>query len=271
MIKLIALDMDGTLLNENKELMQPQIDAIHQAVKAGVIVVLCTGRPLVGVKPFVQQLGFDKEDEYIIVNNGCSTHSTKDWSLIDWEELSAEDVRYLAGFTENDDVQISLFDEEDYFVLAEKANDRVNLDASLVGMTPQPIDLDEATSGKHRFFEAMFVGEKDAIDAFENQHNPVLSKRYSTVRSQDYLLEILPNGASKASGLKKLADRLGILPEEIMAMGDANNDLEMIEFAGLGIAMGNANEQVKAIAQDITDTNENNGVAKAIEKYILNK
>ncbi|MDW8681386.1 Cof-type HAD-IIB family hydrolase [Streptococcus suis] len=271
MIKLIALDMDGTLLNENKELMQPQIDAIHQAVKAGVIVVLCTGRPLVGVKPFVQQLGFDKEDEYIIVNNGCSTHSTKDWSLIDWEELSAEDVRYLAGFTENDDVQISLFDEEDYFVLAEKANDRVNLDASLVGMTPQPIDLDEATSGKHRFFEAMFVGEKEHIDAFENQHNPVLSQGYSTVRSQDYLLEILPNGASKATGLKKLADRLGILPEEIMAMGDANNDLEMIEFAGLGIAMGNANEQVKAIAQDITDTNENNGVAKAIEKHILNK
>lgn len=69
-------------------------------------------------------------------------------------------------------------------------------------MTPQPIDLKEAKSGQHRFFEAMFVGEKVHIDAFENQHNPVLSKRYSTVRSQDYLLEILPNGASKASGLK---------------------------------------------------------------------
>ncbi|HFR3748964.1 TPA: Cof-type HAD-IIB family hydrolase [Streptococcus suis] len=271
MIKLIALDMDGTLLNENKELMQPQIDAIHQAVEAGVTVVLCTGRPLVGVKPFVEQLGFDTEEEYIIVNNGCSTHSTKDWSLIDWEELSISDIDYLSTFIENDDVQISLFDEEDYFVLAEKANARVNLDAGLVGMIPQPIDLSEAKSGKHRFFEAMFVGEKEHIDAFENQHNPVLSQGYSTVRSQDYLLEILPNGASKATGLKKLADRLGILPEEIMAMGDANNDLEMIEFAGLGIAMGNANEQVKAIAQDIADTNENNGVAKAIEKHILNK
>ncbi|HFI0264922.1 TPA: Cof-type HAD-IIB family hydrolase [Streptococcus suis] len=271
MIKLIALDMDGTLLNENKELMQPQIDAIHQAVEAGVTVVLCTGRPLVGVKPFVEQLGFDTEEEYIIVNNGCSTHSTKDWSLIDWEELSVADIDYLSTFIENDDVQISLFDEEDYFVLAEKANARVTLDAGLVGMIPQPIDLSEARSGKHRFFEAMFVGEKEHIDAFENQHNPVLSQGYSTVRSQDYLLEILPNGASKATGLKKLADRLGILPEEIMAMGDANNDLEMIEFAGLGIAMGNANEQVKAIAQDITDTNVNNGVAKAIEKHILNK
>ncbi len=271
MIKLIALDMDGTLLDEQKELKQAQIEAIHQAVEAGVKIVLCTGRPLVGVKPFVEQLGFDTEEEFIIVNNGCSTHSTKDWSLIDWEELSVADIDYLATFIENDDVQISLFDEEDYFVLAEKANARVDLDAGLVGMTPQPIDLEEARSGKHRFFEAMFVGEKEHIDTFEAAHNLVLSQQYSTVRSQDYLLEILPNGASKASGLKKLADRLGILPEEIMAMGDANNDLEMIEFAGLGIAMGNANEQVKAIAQDITDTNENNGVAKAIEKHILNK
>ncbi|WP_367986266.1 Cof-type HAD-IIB family hydrolase [Streptococcus sp. ZY1909104] len=271
MIKLIALDMDGTLLNEKKELTQPQIDTIHQAVAAGVTVVLCTGRPLVGVKPFVEQLGFDQEDEYIIVNNGCSTHLTKDWSLIDWEELTQTDLDYLDTFTNTDEVQLTLFDEDHFFVVAQKANETVVHDASLVGMTPISINLEEAKSGKHRFFEAMFVGEKEAIDAFENTHNPVLSQKYSTVRSQEYLLEILPNGASKASGLKKLADRLGILPEEIMAVGDANNDLEMIAFAGLGIAMGNANEQVKAIAQDITDSNENNGVAKAIEKYILNK
>jgi Cof subfamily protein (haloacid dehalogenase superfamily) len=192
-------------------------------------------------------------------------------ALVDWEELAISDVEYLSTFTTSDAVQISLFDEEEYFVLAEQANATVSLDAGLVGMKPLPIDLTEATSGKHRFFQAMFVGEKNAIDAFENQYNTLLSQRYSTVRSQDYLLEILPDGASKASGLKKLADRLSILPEEIMAIGDANNDLEMIAFAGLGIAMGNANEQVKAIAQDITDTNENNGVAKAIEKHILNK
>lgn len=271
MIKLLALDMDGTLLNEKKELQQAQIDAIHQAVAKGVTVVLCTGRPLVGVKPFVQQLGFDAEEEYIIVNNGCSTHSTKNWQLVDWEELSIEDVEYLATYLENDQVQLSLFDEEDYFVLAEQANATVVFDAELVGMTPDPIDLAEAQSGQHRFFEAMFVGEKEAIDAFEQAHNPVLGQKYSTVRSQEYLLEILPDGASKASGLKKLAERLQIKPEEIMAIGDANNDLEMLAFAGLGIAMGNANEQVKAIAQDITDTNENDGVAKAIEKHILNK
>ncbi|WP_155963855.1 Cof-type HAD-IIB family hydrolase [Streptococcus ruminantium] len=269
MIKLIALDMDGTLLNEKKELMQPQIEAIHKAVELGVTVVLCTGRPLIGVKPFIKQLDFDTKNEFIIVNNGCSTHSTRDWSLIDWDELTPDDLDHLSSFTNSDDVQLSLFDEAEYFVLAEKANKIVRMDAQIVGMSPSAIDLTEAKSGKYRFFQAMFVGEKEAIDQFEAAYNPLLSQKYSTVRSQDYLLEILPNGASKASGLQKLANRLGILPEEIMAVGDANNDLEMIEFAGLGIAMGNANDEVKAIAQDITDTNDNNGVAKAIKKHIL--
>ncbi|HFH9837766.1 TPA: Cof-type HAD-IIB family hydrolase [Streptococcus suis] len=269
MIKLLALDMDGTLLNNRKELMKPQIDAIHQAVEAGVKIVLCTGRPLAGVKSFIKQLGFDAEEEFVIVNNGCSTHSTKDWSLIDWAELAPSDITHLNQLADGKELQISLFDVEDYFVLAEKANEQVTLDASLVGMMPQPISLTEAVSGQHRFFEAMFVGKPEVVERFEQTHRVHLEESYSTVRSLPYLLEILPNGASKASGLKQLADRLGILPEEIMAIGDANNDLEMLEFAGLGIAMGNANEQVKAIAQDITDTNENNGVAKAIAKYIL--
>ena len=78
MIKLLALDMDGTLLNEEKELMQPQIDAIHKAVEAGVKIVLCTGRPLVGVKPFVEQLGFDTDEEFIIVNNGRNIITNND-------------------------------------------------------------------------------------------------------------------------------------------------------------------------------------------------
>ena len=81
MIKLIALDMDGTLLNSQKEIPQAHIQAIHQAVEHGVKLVLCTGRPLVGVKPYYEQLGLSGDNEYVIINNGCSTHQTKDWKL----------------------------------------------------------------------------------------------------------------------------------------------------------------------------------------------
>lgn len=78
MIKLIALDMDGTLLNSQKEIPKAHIQAIHQAVEHGVKLVLCTGRPLVGVKPYYEQLGLSGDNEYVIINNGCSTHQTKD-------------------------------------------------------------------------------------------------------------------------------------------------------------------------------------------------
>lgn len=271
MIQLIALDMDGTLLNDQKELAPRQIEAIHKAVDAGVKIVLCTGRPLIGVKPFIQQLGFDQEEEYIIVNNGCSTHSTKDWSLLDWEELKPEDIIYLASFLEGSSMQLSLFDQDHYYILEEKANEFARADANLVYTEPVTISLEEASSGKQPIFEAMFIGSKEDTDRFEARHNSLLSQTFSTVRSQDVLLEILPEGASKASGLKKLAEKLNIQPDHIMAMGDANNDLEMLEFAGLAVAMGNANEAVKAIADDVTTSNNHDGVAKAIEKYILNQ
>ena len=206
MIKLLALDMDGTLLNEVKEIPLAHIDAIHKAIDKGVKLVLCTGRPLFGVLPYYKKLSLDLQNEYVIVNNGCSTHQTSDWSLVDWRELSKSDIEYLNELAEKSEVQLTLFDEDHYFVLGGK---------------PNPI------------------------------------------------VEAMPLGTTKASALSRLAEILDIQTSEIMAMGDANNDIEMLEFAGLGIAMGNASDHVKSLADAVTASNEEDGVARAIEKYIL--
>ena len=269
MIKLIAVDMDGTLLNDQKELMQEEIEAIHQAVEAGVKIVLCTGRMLTGVKPYFEQLKLGAENEFVIVNNGCSTHQTSDWKLIDGYYIRPEEVAYLNQFQAEGDMQLVLFDEEHYYVVGEKANTYVEEDATVVFVKPTPISLEDATSGNYHFFQAMFVGSIDATDTFESQYRSELEKGFDPVRSQPTILEILPTGANKASALQHLAQSLGITPSEIMAIGDADNDLEMITFAGLGIAMGNANEKVKAIAQDSTASNTENGVSKAIYKHVL--
>lgn len=271
MIKLLALDMDGTLLNDQKQLTQAQIEAIHAAVESGVKLVLCTGRILKGTQPYFEQLGLNAENEYVIVNNGCSTHQTKDWKLIDWEELSVEDITYLAPFAQNSQMQFTLFDEEHYFVLDEEANEQVLEDTKLVFVEPTILSYEEATSGQRHLFQAMFVGSKEATDRFQTEHDEELSLRFNAVRSQPIIYEILPKHASKASALEKLARRLNILPSEIMAIGDANNDIEMLKFAGLSIAMGNASDHIKAITTDLTDDNNHDGVAKAIEKWILQK
>ena len=160
MIKLLALDMDGTLLNEAKEIPQAHIAAIHQAIEKGVKLVLCTGRPLFGVLPYYKKLGLDLQNEYVIVNNGCSTHQTSDWGLVDWQELSPADIEYLYDLAEKSDVQLTLFDESHYFVLGGKPNQVIENDAKLVFSDLTEISLEEATSGKFRMFQGMFLGTK---------------------------------------------------------------------------------------------------------------
>lgn len=269
MIKLLALDMDGTLLDDQKEIPQAHIETIHQAIEVGVKLVLCTGRPLVGVKPYYEKLGLSQENEYIIVDNGCAIHQTSDWSLVDWRELSSEDVGYLYSLAQQSDVQLTLFDEERYLVVGEKPSPTVTHDASLVFTTPTEISLEDASSGRHRMFQAMFLGTPDQVDAFEEAFAPELIQHFSGVRSQPVIYEAMPMGVTKAFALERLAEKLGIQAEEIMAIGDANNDIEMLQFAGIGVAMGNASDYVKSLADAVTDSNEENGVATAVAKFIL--
>ena len=143
-------------------------------------------------------------------------------------------------------------------------------DASLVFTTPTEISLEEACSGKHRMFQAMFLGSQEQVDAFEADFGQEICQRFSGVRSQPVIYEAMPSGVTKAFALERLAKQLDVNPQEIMAIGDANNDIEMLEYAGLGVAMGNASEHVKSLADAVTDSCEENGVATAIEKFILN-
>ena len=164
---------------------------------------------------------------------------------------------------------MTLFDEEHYFVLGGKPNEIVQNDAKLVFSDLTEISLEEATSGKYRMFQSMFLGTKEQTDDFEERFAKELCRRFSGVRSQPVIYEAMPLGTTKATALSRLATILKIEPSEIMAMGDANNDIEMLQFAGLGIAMGNASDHVKSLANDVTASNEEDGVARAIEKYIL--
>ena len=269
MIKLIALDMDGTLLTDDKKIPEENITAIHAAIAAGVKLVLCTGRPLVGVKPYLAQLGLSQEDEYVIVNNGATTHKTSDWSLVDYRSLSKEDLIYLSRIGQSSPAQACIFDTEDYLVLDEEPNSLVQTDAAYVFTQAKKITLNQALESANIYFQAMFLAQPEELDQFEADFGPELEERFSCVRSQEVIFETMPLGTTKASALAALAKRLGIEPSQIMAMGDGNNDLEMLEFAGLGVAMGNASDLVKEKAKAVTSSNNQAGVARAIYDHIL--
>ena len=100
MVKLLAIDMDGTLLSDKKHIAEEQKRAIKEAINAGVHVVLCTGRTLKGVIPLYEELALEDRKGYAIVNNGCAIHNTEDWSIVDCEMLPKEELEYLYSFSE---------------------------------------------------------------------------------------------------------------------------------------------------------------------------
>lgn len=271
MIKLIAIDLDGTLLNRQKELSAENINAVRAAADAGVTIVICTGRPKSGTKPFFEQIGLS-ENEFLILNNGCSVYQSKDWQLIQSAQISLTDVANLHKLCQDyPGVDLTLTAEKDYYVVANQVPALVQYDGDLVFTKVKATSIETLKQKNDLIFQAMYMGEETLLDQFEADVREKLDQDYSVVRSQDYILEVMPKQVTKASALKALAEHLQIDQSQVMAIGDAANDLEMITYAGLGIAMGNASQEIKDIATDVTSDCDRSGVAQAINKYVLNK
>ena len=262
-VKLIAIDMDGTLLNSQKEIPVENIKAIQEAAAAGIKIVLCTGRPRSGILPHFEKLGLS-EEEYIIMNNGCSTYETKNWTLLQYESLSRPEMK--EDFPE---VALTLTGEKTYYVVGDEVPELVAYDAGTVFTEAKARSLEEIFAEGQVIFQAMYMADSEPLDAFQNTVQDGLNQSYSTVRSQDYIFEIMPQGATKASGLKHLAEKLDINPDQIMALGDAANDFEMLQFVGQSVAMGNASDDIKALCKYVTLTNDEAGVAHAIRTWAL--
>ena len=273
MVKLIAIDMDGTLLNNKKETEPEQKKALKDAIEKGIHVVLCTGRPLFGTLPLYRELDLGEANEYIIVNNGCSTHETKGYSLIDYKELEPVEIQELFELGKNHNMDFTVFNEDKFFFISrngETPNEHTLRDSTLVYTPITEISLEEAASRKYTIFKSMYIGNSEILDNFEKLLTEDVRKKYNFTRSQENILEAMPSEADKGKAVRRLAEKLEIRKSEIMAIGDGNNDVEMLEYAGISVAMGNATEAAKKASKYETDTNENNGVAKAIYKYALN-
>lgn len=273
-IQLIAIDLDGTLLTDDKQLPQANIDAIHQAIQAGVQVVICTGRTLPGVREIMAQLPFDGEDDFLILQNGSVTHRLHNLEIVEQVTLSQPARAALMAFArvfDEEGAQLVAFDQEGMMLMSQyEANEIVISDSKVLG-TPITSFTAEEFLAFEGFNKAMVLGEPNVLDALKDRVPNELFDHFSPVRSQPIIAEFLVKGVSKASALKALAERLAIDAQHVMAIGDQLNDLEMLEWAGLGVAMGNAVSGIKEVADVVTSSNEDAGVAQAIEQHVLSK
>ena len=269
---MIGLDLDGTLLNEKKELTPRTRLALRKALDAGVVVLVATGRPWMGVP---EELRNFPGMRYALTSNGARIVNTADGSVLEEHLLSPElGKRALEICGKYDTLQEIYFDGQGY-VCEEKMAQVEKYDRNpnmweYLRTTRKPVpDLMELLKKENRGMDkaqALFADMEERKRAWEELAQV---DGLTLVGSLRYNIEINAAGVNKGSGLIRLGELLGIRREEIMACGDGDNDTVMLREAGFGVATANAEEQVKEAADYITDSNEEDGVAKAIEKFVL--
>ena len=268
MIKLIAIDMDGTLLNSKKELLEEtkQYFKNFHNKNTETLLVLCTGRPETGIRPYLKDLGYLEENHYIISQNGASIYESQTGKRVMDAFVDSTAIQKWIELGKKHGISVMGAGVDYYYSFDEDPTEWMEFDVKLVSGKLKRIPTKESLNID--FYKILLMGDEEQLNEFETFIPQEWRDEFYVVRSQKYLVEVLTKGVNKAFGLEKLAQKLNIEPSEIAAIGDAANDIEMLEYAGLAIAMGNGSEEVKAIADIVTDTNENNGVIKAIDKLI---
>jgi len=267
MYKLIAIDMDGTLLNDNKQISPGNFEAIQQASKNGVKVVLASGRPLIGFKRYLEELNLVSKENYAVAFNGALVQSSEGNEIISRTSLTLEDYKYLYNLSKK--LKVNILASTENSVISPKETKYTRYEAEINHIPNDIIAVDEV-EGNTIIVKVMFVDEPKIIEDIMAKIPEEVRMKYTIVRSAPFYLEFLHKSVNKGSGVAALAEKLNIKQEEVICIGDAGNDIHMIKYAGLGVAMGNAFPEVKRVANFITKTNEQDGVAYIINKFILN-
>jgi 5-amino-6-(5-phospho-D-ribitylamino)uracil phosphatase len=240
-IKLIALDMDGTLLNDEHEVSEENRKAIKEAQEKGVFVVLSTGRSLRNCQKHADSLALTS---YLVTVNGSEIYDDQR-GLVERNLVSSESIQWMLELTQKHKIR--------YWAISTNRN--------FFDEMPEDIHAEEWLKFG---FNIKDVPTRDRI-----QKELEARGGFELSNSTPTNIEVNPVGINKAKGLSLVCERLGIDMKNVMAVGDSLNDLAMINAAGLGVAMGNAQETVKKAADWITANNNEDGVAAAIRKWVL--
>lgn len=266
--KLLVLDVDGTLLNGAKEISKRTLATLLKVQQMGIRIVLASGRPTYGLLPLAKSLELGNYGGYILSYNGCQLIEAQNGSILFERRINPEMLPYLekkakkngfALFTYHDDTLITTSPDNEHILAEAKLN---NL---------QIIEEDEFSAAlDFAPCKCMLVTDnEEALNGLEEHWKRRLNGALDVFRSEPYFLEVVPCGIDKANTLGVLLEELSVEREEVIAIGDGVCDVTMIQLAGMGIAMGHSLDSVKACADYVTASNEEDGVALAVEKMIL--
>lgn len=268
-IKLVAVDLDGTLLTSQNQVSAENKQAIQKAKEQGVKVVLVTGRPLKGMLHILKECNLLEEGDIGLTYNGGLVQWTHSGETLRQIALPKEDVLDVYALSEQLELPCNFIDLDTVYEPRYPAG-KASLYPSIMKALPsKPIDVNDLPE-TFPINKIVMSWHAEELDEKIPLIPDLYHEKYTIFKSRKNLLEILPKSVDKGKGLILLSEVLGISVDKMMAIGDQENDLAMVQQAGFGVAMGNATQIVKDAAQFITKTNDEHGVAYAIEQYVLN-
>ncbi|MFB5661369.1 Cof-type HAD-IIB family hydrolase [Alteribacillus sp. HJP-4] len=262
---LIALDLDGTLLKDDKTIPTRTLHTLRQARKQGHQIAIATGRPYRASKMYYQQLGLDTP----IVNfNGAYVHHPGDRSFkVHHSPLDLETAQKIIDTCQFFDVNNMMAEVADDVFLHDYNEEFIELFS--LGVEPAAFGNLKTVLDKDPTSLLVYPKAETADklrDLLSGDHAKAIEQR--SWGAPHHMIEIIRNGNNKAEGLRKVAEYCGVSMEDVIAFGDEDNDLEMLSEAGIGVAMGNAVPEAKKAAIELTDTNENEGIAAFLEERL---
>ena len=265
--KVLALDLDGTLTNEAKVITPRTRAALLAAADRGVRIVLASGRPTVGIEPLARELELDRRGGCILSYNGGKIIDCKTGQTLVQYAFPPDLIDTARTFARHWNVVPLTYDN--HGIVTENASSPYVAEEARINRIPVREVPDLPREITWPINKLLLVGDPVDMPHVEELMQQKFAGRLSIYRSAPFFLETMPLGVEKSASLGLLLKTMGLGPENLMACGDGWNDLPMIQFAGLGVAMGNAVPPVKAAAGYVTADNEHDGVGLAVEKFIL--
>ena len=266
--KLLVLDVDGTLLNDEREISKRTLAALLKVQQMGVRIVLASGRPTYGLMPLAKTLELGNYGGFVLSYNGCQIIKAQNGEILFERRINPEMLPYLEKKARKNGFAIFTY-HDDTLITDSPDNEYIKNEALLNNL--KIIREDEfSTAIDFAPCKCMLVREKEkALIGLEQHWEKRLAGTLDAFRSEPYFLEVVPCGVNKANTLGALLEHLGVTREEVIAVGDGVCDVTMLQLAGMGVAMGHSQDSVKVCADYVTASNEEDGVALAVEKLIL--
>ena len=263
---MLVLDMDDTLLTDDHKISDLNKKVLLEAQEKGVYVVLASGRPTSAMTAYAKELELDLNDSYIISFNGAIISQAKDDQILFEQKLTVKQIHELYDYSVKTKTHIITYLDDE--IISETDSEYIEVEKEITGMAHRKVasfkDYIDRPAVK-----CILLENPAYLKSVENDLIKTMP-HLSVSMSKPFFLEAAQQGIDKAASLKLLAEKLNIHQSEIIAVGNAGNDLTMIEYAGLGVWVDNVTPELRDKADLIVASNNDNGVAEVVQKYILN-